>query len=61
LVNRDSLLAWSQLSNPIEAYFLAAYLNVDHNPPEFNDPVLNKKLARWLAWSKTSWPANSSS
>lgn len=50
LSSREEVLAWAGLRNPIEAYFVAAYMDVPHVPPQFADPTLNYKLSKWLEW-----------
>jgi hypothetical protein len=52
LNNKEDLMIWAKTKNPFEAYFLAAYLRVDHPPPIFSDPTLLAKLDAWIAWAK---------
>lgn len=52
LADKNQLLKWAKKTNPIEAYFMAAYLGIPHMPPDFSDPVLNIKLEYWLKYAK---------
>lgn len=54
LYSKEGLLAWSGRKNPIEAYFLAAYLKVRHEAPLFTDSNLNWKLDSWVQWARRS-------
>jgi hypothetical protein len=52
LSSRDEVLDWSRRKNPIEAYFLAANLDQNHEPPVFSDPSLQIKLQSWIEWAR---------
>jgi hypothetical protein len=54
LQTRQAVLEWSGTKNPIEAFFLAAYLQVPHTAPDFSDQTLSSKLGEWLAWAQGS-------
>ena len=54
LPNSDSVKEWARTKNPLEAYFLAAILSMNHNPPEFTDRSLLIKLHAWIAWAKNN-------
>jgi hypothetical protein len=50
-LNKEQLLAWSKRGDLFEAYFLASFLGISHEPPDFSDPALTMKLAAWLRWA----------
>jgi hypothetical protein len=52
LLDKGQLLKWTKKTNPIEAYFMAAYIGIPHIPPDFSDPALNLKLEYWLKYAK---------
>lgn len=52
LFSRVDVQNWSNKKNPIDAYFLAGFLDIVHEPPQFVDPTLTAKLAAWLKWAK---------
>jgi hypothetical protein len=52
LKSRDAILNWSGKKNSFEAYFLAAAMSMDHEPPEFTDEYLTLKLSAWISWAK---------
>lgn len=56
LHDRESVILWAKEKNSIEAYFLASFLKIPHESPNFADGHLTAKLNAWLLWAnkKTS-------
>jgi RNA-directed DNA polymerase len=52
ILNKNQLIKLTKKDNQIEAYFIAAYLEIPHEPPVFTDPTLSGKLIAWLKYSK---------
>ena len=52
ILNKNQLIKLTKKDNQIEAYFIAAYLEIPHEPPVFTDPTLSEKLIAWLKYSK---------
>lgn len=52
ILNKNQLIEWTKKNNQIEAYFIAAYLEIPHEPPVFTDPTLSAKLTAWLKYSR---------
>lgn len=50
-LDKNEIIKWSKKSNQIEAYFIAAHLNIEHEPPLFTDATLTAKLKSWLNYS----------
>jgi hypothetical protein len=51
LNDRESVILWAKEKNSIEAYFLASYLKIPHESPNFADGHLTAKLNAWLLWA----------
>ena len=51
IIDKIQLIQWTKKENIFEAYFIAAYLRVPHEPPVFNDQTLSAKLVAWLKYS----------
>jgi hypothetical protein len=52
LTDRESIFNWANTKNPLEAYFLAGFLNLPHSNPDFADNTLLHRLALWLEYAK---------
>lgn len=54
IMNKEDLVTWAKTKNPLEFFFLAQYLSVPHEPPNFSDPTLSAKLTCWINWANQS-------
>lgn len=53
-MSKEDLMAWANTKNPLEYFFLANYLSVPHEAPNFSDPTLSARLCSWIDWAKKS-------
>lgn len=53
LTSVGAIQSWSKCSDPVGAYFLAAYLDVPYVPPDESEIEISKKVRAWVKWAKS--------
>ena len=53
LTTIGAIQSWSKCSDPVGAYFLAAYLDVPYVPPKEFEMELLQKVRAWVKWAKS--------